>query len=49
MSIFIDKQMKKEAVLIDNKGKNCYHIDIDLVFIRNLVYVFRILKSGCLK
>jgi len=38
--------MKKEALLIDNTGKNNYHID--LVSIKNLVNVFRLLKNGCL-
>jgi len=32
----VDKQMKKEAFLLDNTGKNSYRIDIDLVFIKIL-------------
>jgi len=37
--------MKKEAFLLDNTEKNSYHIDIKLVFIKNLVNVFRLLET----
>jgi len=37
--------MKKEAVLMDNTGNKGYHTDIDLVFIKNVVSVFKLLKT----